>query len=433
MNFARASFTAIFLAVALSCCAIPSRAQGSPELSLAQAVSLAEANSRDLALARIRYTMAQNEARVARSPFLPEVDAGSNLAYSTGFPVALSAQPPSLIQVTYTQVAFDASLWGQYRARQERAKGMEIDIARARDTVIVSTATTYLELAKARHSVELLRNETASAQKIVTYMRERASTGMELPIEVTRSELAAARIEQHIVLLTGRIQILTDELHNLTGLAPEKFEAISTDGLPEIEQPAQDRVQNAVDNNQLIKEMKFERNARQDVLKSARGGYWPTVDLVGQYNLFAKFNNYQQYYSSFQQNNFGIGVLIRIPLFSSKTSSSVALARSQLAETDLTLGKLHDDAEVEAKQGALKVADQDAALKVARLELKLAQESLALIQSRFDQGQATLKDLEQARLDEGEKWLAFLDFDFAHQQAELALMQITGRLSQVFK
>jgi outer membrane protein TolC len=149
--------------------------------------------------------------------------------------------------------------------------------------------------------------------------------------------------------------------------------------------------------------------------------------------LFAKFNNYQQYYSSFQQNNFGIGILIRIPLFSPRTSSSVALAKSQLAETDLTLGKLRDDAEIAAKQGALKVADQDAALKVSRLELKLAQESLALIQSRFDQGQATLKDLEQARLDEGEKWLAFLDFDFAHQQAELALMQITGRLSQVFK
>jgi outer membrane protein TolC len=433
MNFERTSFTAVFLAVAVLSCAIPSRAQGSPELTLTQAVSLAEANSRDLALARIRYTVAQNEARVARSPFLPEVDAGSNLAYSTGFPVALSAQPPSLVQVTYTQALFDVSLWSQIHARQERAKGMEIDVARARDAVIVSTATTYLELAKARHSVELLRNETASAQKIVAYMRERASTGMELPIEVTRSELAAARIEQHIVQLTGRIQILTDELHNLTGLPPEKFEAISTEGLPEIEQPAQDRVQNAVDHNQILKEMKFERNARQDVLKGAHGGYWPTVDVVGQYNLFAKFNNYQQYYSSFQQNNFGIGVLIRIPLFSPRTSSNVALARSQLSETDLTLGKLHDDAEIEAKQGAIKVADQDAALKVARLELKLTQESLALMQSRFDQGQATLKDLEQARLDEGEKWLAFLDLDFAHQQAELALMQITGQLSRVFK
>jgi outer membrane protein TolC len=55
------------------------------------------------------------------------------------------------------------------------------------------------------------------------------------------------------------------------------------------------------------------------------------------------------------------------------------------------------------------------------------------LQTRFDQGQASVKDLEQARLDEGEKWLAFLDADFTRQQAELALMQITGQLSQVFK
>jgi outer membrane protein TolC len=78
-------------------------------------------------------------------------------------------------------------------------------------------------------------------------------------------------------------------------------------------------------------------------------------------------------------------------------------------------------------------ADLDAALEVSRLELKLAQEDLALLQSRFDQGQATLKDLEQARLDEGQKWLAFLDSEFARQQSELSLMQMSGRLSQVFK
>jgi outer membrane protein TolC len=157
------------------------------------------------------------------------------------------------------------------------------------------------------------------------------------------------------------------------------------------------------------------------------------VDLIGQYNLFAKFNNYQQFFTSFQRNNVGIGVLIRIPVFSPRTSANVALAKSQLSEVDLNLGNLRDDAEIAAEQGRITLADQNAALAVARLELKLAQENLALVQSRFDQGQASLKDIEQARLDEGERWLAFLDSDFARQQGELALMQITGRLSQVFK
>jgi outer membrane protein TolC len=125
--------------------------------------------------------------------------------------------------------------------------------------------------------------------------------------------------------------------------------------------------------------------------------------------------------------------LIRVPVFSPKTSANVALARSQLSEADLTLANLRDNEEIATKHSTINAADLNAKLTVARLELKLAQEYLALVQSRFDQGQATLKDLEQARLDEGEKSLFFLDSDFAYQQGELALMQMTGRLSQVFK
>jgi len=113
------------------------------------------------------------------------------------------------------------------------------------------------------------------------------------------------------------------------------------------------------------------------------------VDLVGQYNLYSNLNNYQQYFTSFNRNSVAVGVVIRVPILHFRTSANVALAKSQLTEADLTLGKLRDDAEVEAKQNMINKADLDAALEVSRLELKLAQEDLALLQSRFDQGQAT--------------------------------------------
>jgi outer membrane protein TolC len=423
---------AAFLSVALFCAARGAMAQEPPQLTLTQAVSLALANNRDLALARARYTIAKNQERVARTPFLPGLDTGTNLAYTSGFP-AINGQPPSLAQVNYSEAIFDEQLRGQLRAQEERAKSMEVEVARTRDNIIVRTATSYLELAKARHALDLLHNESASAQRIVEYMRERAAGGFELPIEVTRSELTQARIEQQIAQIGGRIQILTDELQKLTALPPERFEAISTEELPEMEEPEGDRVQNAVDNSLIIKGMEYERSARQATLKGARGGYFPSVDLVGQYNLYSNLNNYQQYFTSFNRNSVAVGVVIRVPILHFRTSANVALAKSQLTEADLTLGKLRDDAEVEAKQNMINKADLDAALEVSRLELKLAQEDLALLQSRFDQGQATLKDLEQARLDEGQKWLAFLDSEFARQQSELSLMQMSGRLSQVFK
>jgi outer membrane protein TolC len=85
------------------------------------------------------------------------------------------------------------------------------------------------------------------------------------------------------------------------------------------------------------------------------------------------------------------------------------------------------------QQKARSVRELDASREVARLDLQLAQETLQLEQSKFDQNRITLQEMEQARLDENDKWVAFLDADFARQQAQLTLLQATGQLAKVFQ
>jgi outer membrane protein TolC len=75
----------------------------------------------------------------------------------------------------------------------------------------------------------------------------------------------------------------------------------------------------------------------------------------------------------------------------------------------------------------------DMSREVARLELELAQQNLQVLQSQYQQGRASIRDLEAGQLDENEKWLAFLDADFARQQAQLDLLRTTGQLAQVFQ
>ena len=82
---------------------------------------------------------------------------------------------------------------------------------------------------------------------------------------------------------------------------------------------------------------------------------------------------------------------------------------------------------------ARKVREVELNQDVARLELKLAQQNQGVIQAQFDQGRATLSQLEQAQLDENDKWLAFLDAGFARQQAELALLQATGQVGRILQ
>ncbi|HXZ11457.1 MAG TPA: TolC family protein [Candidatus Sulfotelmatobacter sp.] len=411
-------------------------AQETERLTLRQAVTLALQNSRELALAKMQYNVALNQTRVYRSEFLPNLYTGSGAAYTNGFPATPSGQAPSLFNLTYTESVFNLPLLGQMRAAEDRAKSMKVEVDRMRDDVIVRAATAYLELAKVRHSLELLRKEEASAEKILEVTRERAAAGQELPIEITRGELTLARARERIIRLEGREEVLAQQIRNLTGIPDTQSVEVETEE-PSFaaEQQESELLSQALENNPLVKEAENERAARAHLLKGEKGGYWPTMSVVGLYEVLGRFNNYNQFFNpeSFQRNNITIGVDVHVPLFSAKTRANVALAKSQLSVAELTLGTRRQQVSLDVQQKARSVRELDAGREVARLDLKLAQETLQIEQEKFNQGRATLRDIEQARLDESDKWVAFLDADFARQQGQLVLLQATGQLAKVFQ
>ena len=124
-------------------------------------------------------------------------------------------------------------------------------------------------------------------------------------------------------------------------------------------------------------------------------------------------------HAPFQRNVVAIGVQISIPIFSAKTRADIALAKSQLNAAELTLSAKRQQVSLEVQQRTRTVRELDATREVARLDLQLAQENVQLLQAKFDQGNVTLRDMEQARLDENDKWVAFLDANFARQQGQL--------------
>ncbi len=433
-----AALSGAFVLVGTLALAAPARAQDGDKLSLREAITLAVQNSRDLKVARMQYAVAQGEVGIDRAAFLPNIYTGSGLAYTSGFPSLPGGQAPAVFQVDYTQALFNPLLKGDQHAAEERAKNQKIEMDRVRDDVEVRAASAYLELGKVRHSLELMRTEQASGEKILEVVRERVAANQELPIEVTREELSAARIQERIVELEDRDQALTDQLRDLIGLPEdhsievETEDAALTASLSSALSDAE-LVNWAIQNDPSIAEAANERAAREHLLHGAKWSYFPTVNLVGQYSLLSKFNNYDEFYKKFEQNNVNIGVQITIPIFAAKTHANLVLARSELSLADLNVGVKRQQVRVDVQQKARNVRELEARREVARLDLQLAQEGLGLSQAKFDQGRATLQEIEQARLDESEKWVAFLDADFARQQAQLVLLQATGQLAKVFQ
>lgn len=433
-------WTAAFTTLAACAAVVPAHPQAPGQapparevIPLRRAVGLAVQNSREVALARMQQNVSDKNAGVLRSTFRPNLYTGSGAAYTEGFPQTVGGQP-TVFNLQFVQTVFDLPARGQLRAAESRSKAGQLEIERVENEIRVEAASAYLELAKVRHALRLLRAERTSAQKIVDVTRARSQEGLELPIEVTRAQLTAARIEQRIVEHEGREEYLAARLRQWMALpAGQEFEVSDETVELAATEPVDELITAALLNSTELKQAELERRAREHRLSGEKGGYWPTLDLVSYFGVYSRANDFDRFYNSFERTSFSLGVRVRIPVYSATTSANVALARSELSAAEQDLRNKRETLAVNVRQQARQTRASDAAREVARLEMELAQENVKVLQAQFQEGRLGLRDLEKARLEEHEKWLAFLDATLEQQKAQLELLRTTGRLASVLQ
>ena len=408
--------------------------QAGTALTLKRAIELALQNSTDLQLAKIQARLANNSAQITKAEFLPNLYTGSGAGYTYGIPETPGGRAPALFNVTYTQQILNEPLRGQAKELQEQANAQKIVLEDVRNGVIVRTAMAYLELGKVRHSLELLRAEQDSADKILQVTTGRENEGFELPIEVTRAQLTKAQVVQRILQLEGRQDELEVFLRSQLGFAAEQPVEILPEDLPgEAEQEGANLVAMAMQNNAGLQLAQADVRAKEFRLKGEKRGYFPTLELVGIYSVLGKFNNYTEFFRTFQRNNFNAGVDVNVPIFSARTKAAVGLAQVNLEAAKATLSNRRTEVSTDVRQKTRSVRERDAAKEVARLELQLAQADVAVFQSQFAEGKLNLREVEKARLTENERWMAYLDANFQRQQAQLELLRAAGQLDKVWQ
>jgi outer membrane protein TolC len=405
-------------------------------LTLKKAIYLALENSKDIQLAKIQARVSENTANLTKSQFRPNLYAGSGAGYTYGLPETPGGRPPSIFSLTYTEDVLNGPLRGLQKEQQEQAKAQRLVLEDTRNAVIDRVATSYLELVKVRHSLELLRGEKESAEKILNVTRERQGEGYELPTEVTKAELTQARVVERILQLEGREDELQVYLRDQLGLSTDQPIEVTPEDLPgSAEQEGANLVAMASQGNVSLAFAESDVKAKEFRLAGEKKGYWPTLQLVAIYDVLARYNfqNYTNIYENFKYNNLNAGINVNVPIFSSSTRANVALAQASLDAAKLNLASKRTQVSADVRQRSKKVQETDAAKEVARLELQLAQQNLQIIQSQFNEGKMNLRDVERSRLDENEKWMAYLDAVFARQQAQLELLRAAGQIEKALE
>jgi len=285
-----------------------------------------------------------------------------------------------------------------------------------------------------RHSLELLRKEQESADKILTVTQQREKENFEMPVAVTKDQLTKARVTQRILQLEGRQDELEVVLRSQTGISENTAIEVTPEDLPGIaEQEGANLVALALQDNVSVRVAASDVRAKEFRLIGEKRGYYPTLELVSVYSLLAKFNNYDQFFKTFERNNFNAGVQVQVPIFSPQTKANIALAKVNLEVAKATLDSKKGEISAAVRMRTRRLRERDAAKEVARLELQLVQQNLTVLQSQYAEGRVNLREVERGRLEENDKWMAYLDANFQRQQAQLDLLQTAGQLDKVWQ
>jgi outer membrane protein TolC len=188
-------------------------------------------------------------------------------------------------------------------------------------------------------------------------------------------------------------------------------------------------VRAALDDNPELRKLESDIAARNLQVRGLRAMRYPKVDLVAQYGLFAKFNNYTDYFRTFQRNNGQIGLSVAIPIFSnSQDEAQAAQAGIDSQKLQAELVRARGRVEAETRQSWQEIQQADTAEEIARMDLDLAREQTATLLVQLEEGKVTLKDVELSRYAESERRIQLQEAASLVERARFQLLKETRML-----
>jgi outer membrane protein TolC len=403
-------------------------------VSLQHAVELALKHANGAAIAADDEQHASAVYRELRNSYVPQVTAGAGLGWSYGFPLSLEGAAPSLFNINAQSALLHSELRSFIRAAQSECSAASFRSKDQRNQIIQETVLSYAELEKWEQRLARLHEAEPEAQKMQEAIADRVKEGIDSELDGTRARLSEARLRLRIAEAQGAVDVLRERLSKLTGLPAAGIQT-ETESIPALSVVAKDK--DAKDEDAPAKAAESSP-AVQSAVEHARAQYLraqgehksllPTVDFAAQYALLSTYNNYSQFYRSFQQNNATVGVAIRFSFLNSAQRS-----RAQAADADARKAKSQADAarnqvSEETLRLQRSVTQMQAARDVADLEYQITQKNVESVQTRMNSATANLHDLDNARTQASERFIALQDVTFELERSQVLLLRATGDL-----
>lgn len=404
-------------------------------ITLRQAVEVALQQNSDVILARLDEQRSREAVRVAKDPFVPKLYGGSGLAFTSGYPNSIEGSAPSIFEVRTSMSLFNRPKSYELAQARENARGATFGSQTKADDVAFQTASLFLDTRHLAQSEQSLQTEIDALQRVGDLMKLRVSEGREIPLEGKRADLNLARARQRFQALEADLEYAEISLAVVLGYpASDRVEPVDDQRTPpEVPDTPEAAVATALQNNKDVRRLESQLQAKGLEIRGYNSYRLPQLDLVAQYALFSK-QNYSQYFNKFQRNNGQLGVSIQVPLLvGSAPKGYLAQAEADSAKLRAQINSTRNRIVLETQKSYQELTKAQSAGEVARLDLDVAREQVSVLLAQLGEGRVPQQAVDQARLAEQEKWIAFYAAQHAIERARLDLLHQTGTILAALK
>ncbi|MGH9626306.1 MAG: TolC family protein, partial [Bryobacteraceae bacterium] len=338
---------------------------------------------------------------------------------------------PSVFQMRTDMQLYNRPDRYQAAAASQSARAADYGAQAKEDDVAYRTADLFLTASQIEREEQAIKDQLPSLRKVVEITHAGVEEGSRLPVDLKQAQVNLEVASQQL----GADRLDNDYYEMMLAMAlgypaTDRVKPLDSD-VTDVTAPASAKVAiaDALKNNKKVRQLQSSILTKELVLRSYKAERWPQVSLVAQYSLFAPFANYTQYFKNFQYNNAQIGAAITIPvLLGSARGGHEEQTSIEMAKLRVQLDQLRNQIIANTKRSYQQWEKAKTLRDLTREQLELARQELTVKLAQNGEGKLPMSDVEQARVDEENRWVGLYAADAQVTRAKFAILRQMGAL-----
>lgn len=423
------------------------------EISLEEAISIALSESSSVQVGELMIQKQKYSYREALAQLFPNVNLSGNYSYTIkkqvmyldGFPGA-SSMPEEMLSrgieigrtnniqggINIALPLVNAQLWKSIAISKENlALAMEQSNT-AKINKVAEVRKAFLQTLLARDAYEVLEASYRNAQNNFRLVENNYKQGLVAQYDLLRSEVQVKNLEPNLRQAQDAANTANNALLVLMGLPPQAQiypKGTLKDYAPEIIDRYISAEHSSLNNNPTLRELAHQQKILQSSLELSKASFLPTLSVSSMYNFSFSSNKLdldnKRLWTPFSSINFSLSV----PVFSGgKRYYNVQQQKVAQLQFELNRRDVERQLTIAQKDALDKVRRAVQTYTVSQEAIKLAEQGYKIANKRFETGEATLLEVNDANIALLQARLNYHQslFDFMVAQAELEKLEGKG-------